>query len=119
MRSQRASSRPDFDDRTSRLGARNFSNAFQHARPCEEVLSEPTTQLSFYFDVAGIVERNPDRAGDRLAKGGGGPELGEQQVVFDPAAQLLGLAGRADDRIIHDAALIVDVQVYDGIRLGK
>jgi len=65
MRSQRASSRPNFQHRVGLLGTHNFSDAFQNAWACEEMLPEAATQLPFYFNVAGIVEGNPDRAGDQ------------------------------------------------------
>src|SRR5579864_2729398 len=104
MRGQRAFSRSDLDRRVSLRWARNLGDAYEHTLASEEMLAEAATQttilpLSFYFNVAGIVERNPYGTGDRLAESGGGPELGEQQAILDAAAQLLGLARRTDDGI--------------------
>src|SRR5713101_591945 len=96
MRSQCSSSRPDFHHGIGLLGTRNLSDAFQYAWAREEMLPEAATQLSFYFNVAGIVEGNSYRTGDRFAKRGGRPEFGEQQAILNAVAKLLGLTGRAN-----------------------
>ena len=69
------------------------------------------------FDVeVGAPEPDADGAGDGVAEGSRGPELGEEKIILDAAAEFFGLgAGRVHEGVVDDAALFVDSQVDGGV----
>src|SRR5579862_2337682 len=85
------------------------------------MLSEAAAHLAAHFNLT-AAEHHANGAGHWdaairavIRRQASGLEAGEQQAVFNTAANSIGGAGGFNDGEIHDAAFLIDVEIDDGI----
>lgn len=123
---QGAAAGADLDQQVAGTGTGFARDALEYGLANQEMLAEAATQaLAFNFDMA-ATKLQPDGAGGGDTAVGAGIrrqrgrlEARKQQAVLDAAMDGVDVSSRLDDGVIHDASLLIDAQVDNGIGRSK